>query len=174
MENNSEFIANLVETLELHLNSGDKQTVICGDVFLNTILIPKYINLKQDRLKSMFKWLSENYRVFNNRFPAIPDFEQAKRETSSYTADTSTKYKDVPQAPDEIVEAVRDVLSSFPSKPTKSIPKPKKHSHIALYRQMVKEGKVFDVSNGKWVDKNSKIEGNIVDPAISLKKIDSN
>lgn len=163
-------IFRMISKLEGNLNPGDTKQITCGTVFRNTILIPKYIKIKPFRLAKIFKWLSENHKPYGNVFPTIPYFEQAKRETAeNKMVDTwDEKYVNKKFSKGELSEAFKGVFEALPPKPTQEV---KKHSQVALMRRMESQGKVYDVSQGKWVKKEEKSDsGLFVDPENALKK----
>jgi len=124
-------------------------------IFTKTVFIPKYLHLTTQRLSKMFKWLSDNFVSYRGSFPAIPDFENAKRNTADYSPNT---FEDENKRIDNEVIPYDDpkVKAIFESFRDKFKPKgngTRNHSQVQLIKRMNAENKVYSVKLGRWVSR---------------------
>lgn len=153
----------------------DTRNAKCSELLFETILLPEYIKFTSYRLSSMFKWLFHNWKQYSRPFPEIPEFEEARKETTTNKAiDTWDKdWVNKEYLPSEMSLAFSEVKKSLPEKIKVSTIK--KHSQVELMERMKSEGKVYCIEHRCWVEKKleHKLPGVIIDPEKTLKKYDT-
>ena len=154
--------------------------IVCSPIFFESVFVPNYIKLKPDRLRKMFVWIRDNYKPYG-KFPIIPDFEEARRETSDHIVDTFDpikKNEDFVPYNAEVKKMYADLIKKFTPPMQKMGVREdgtvKKESQIDLCKRMAKEKKIYSLVRQGWIPKadEEKTGGYFVYPENQIPKED--